>query len=430
VSLRSLHAFHAALLLLAACAVNGQLRFVAGLPLVIAALVFGIRAVTTPFSDRTRTAPQSLWILVAATVALGVVSPNLDGPMWFDIVRLTWSAVGVVLVGLVATRDPAWRRRALAVAVLGSAALYFATPTIIGNPQIDVVAWTSTATRALLHGIHPYTVVAPDVYDGGSDFGFAVQVYPYMPATLLVFAPVTAVLGDFRYALAMCLPVTICLLRRAGGRAGASEETLDVAVLILALNPVGLLVVRSGWCEPVLTVGATAFAAAALGGSTARATASVLMLPALKQYVLAPALLWGWARGRDLTPPSWLSAAGVASATVLPFLVWNAHSTLRGVMFQMTAPLHPRPTAISIPGLLASLSLAYPPIWLSAAGELIVCAAVGLAGRAGDVANILLASAIALLVAFLTGWQAFINYYAFVASLLVIGAVAAASNPK
>ena len=179
-SLRSLHAFHAALLLLAACAVNGQLRFVAGLPLVIAALVFGIRAVTTPFSDRTRIAPQSLWIFVAATVALGIVSPNLDGPMWFDIVRLTWSAVGVVLVGLVATRDPAWRRRALAVAVLGSAALYFATPTIIGNPQIDVVAWTSTATRALLHGIHPYTVVAPDVYDGGSDFGFAVQVYPYM----------------------------------------------------------------------------------------------------------------------------------------------------------------------------------------------------------------------------------------------------------
>jgi hypothetical protein len=177
-------------------------------------------------------------------------------------------------------------------------------------------------------------------------------------------------------------------------------------------------------------VGATAFAAAALGGSMARATASVLMLPALKQYVLAPALLWGWARGRDVTPPSWLSAAAVASATVLPFLVWNADSTVRGVMFQMTAPLHPRPTAISIPGLLASLSLAYPPIWLSAAGELIVCAAVGLAGRAGDVANILVASAIALLVAFLTGWQAFINYYAFVASLLVIGAVAAASNPK
>src|SRR5262249_36781495 len=161
-----------------------------------------------------RIAPQSLWIFVAATVALGVVSPTIGGPTWFEMVRRAWSATGVVLVGMVATRDPAWRRGALAVAVFGSTALYVATPMVIRNPQIDVVAWTSTATRGLLHGIHPYTVLAPDVYDGGSDFGFSVQVYPYMPATLLVFAPFTAVLGDFRYALAMCLPLTIWLLRR------------------------------------------------------------------------------------------------------------------------------------------------------------------------------------------------------------------------
>lgn len=424
---RSVYAIYAALLLLAAGVCDGRLRVIVGLPLVMAALVVAARALFASEIAARRTLSPLLWMSLAGIVALGIVSQNTSGPVWFEVLRRAFAATGVVAVGLVSGPEPIWRRRALAAMVVGASGIFVLTPVVVPHPQIDVVSWTNAALEALRAGVHPYTVQAPDVYDGGRDFGFVVRVYPYMPATLLAFAPVHWLLRDFRFALALCLPVTVWVVRRAGRRSHVSQGLVDVATLALVLNPVGALFVRSGWNEPVLVLVAAVLMAALLAQSQRVAAVSAMLLVALKQYVLAPAVLLAFGRHR-VSWKHWLTAGAVAGATILPFVVWNGRATLDGMLFQMQAPIRPRYSAMSIPGLLASVSWPYPPVWASAAAELAVCAAIAASGRAVDAATILLGSAVALLAAFLLGWQAFVNYYVFVASLLLLASVAAGAR--
>ena len=279
------------------------------------------------------------------------------------------------------------------------------------------------AVRAFLHGIHPYTVQAPDVYNGGADFGFVVRVYPYMPATLLAFAPFVAIVRDFRYGLAACVPLTIWLVRRAGRRSGADPQLLDAATLMIALHPTMAVVVRSGWAEPMLGVVSAAVAVALVEGRSQVAAIGTLLLPALKQYAIAPVILWAAGPGRRARPRAWVIAAACARLTVLPFLIWNAPATLDGMLFQMRAPVRPRLTSISIPALLANYGSWNVPVWVSAAAQLVVTGALAAAGVGATVSGLFAGSAVALLVTFILGWQGFVNYYVWIGTLLVLAAV-------
>ena len=149
------------------------------------------------------------------------------------------------------------------------------------------------------------------------------------------------------------------------------------------------------------------------------------LLPALKQYVLAPPLLWVAVGARRAhRRPLALGAVAVAMATIAPFVLWNPGATLAGMVFQMRAPTHARLTAISIPGLLANLANWNLPIWVSLLAEIATSVALIAFGFVADVSAVLIGSAIALLITFLLGWQAFVNYYLFIGTLLVLAAVA------
>jgi hypothetical protein len=413
----------AAAILALACLFDGAFRFVVALPLVIASLVLACRAVVSASRTDARPFPSELWMLVAAVSASGIAVPGSIGPLWFEVVRRAFCALGVLAVGLASGDDPVWRRRAVVGTVIAATALAFLVPAAVPRPQIDVVPWTDTAVRAFLGGVHPYTVQAPDVYRGGADFGFDVQVYPYMPATLLAFAPFVATVGDFRYALAACVPATLWLLRRAGRNAGVEAPLLDAATLLTALHPTMPLVVRSGWTEPLLCVVSAAVAVALVERRAQLAAVGTLLLPSLKQYAIAPVLLWAFGPGRKTPARAWVVAAMVAVLTALPFLMWNAPATLNGMFFQMQAPTRPRLTSISIPGLLANYSSITIPIWISAATELAIGGLLAIVGVASTVSGLFAASAVALLATFLIGWQAFVNYYVWIGLLLVLAAV-------
>jgi len=426
VTRRSLEALRAAFLLGAACAVDGRLRFYLALPLVVAALLQACRALR-PSSARARTSvPDSLWTGVAAMSALGAVAGGSSGLLWYEVLRRAYGVFGVIIVGLVSGGSPTSRTRAMRAAIVCGTLLYLITPAVVTDPGIDVVPWTETAVRALLHGVHPYTVQAPDVYHGARDFGFVVRVYPYMPATLIPFAPFVATVGDFRYALAACLPLTVWLVRRIGIQRGVDGGLLDAATLTIVFNPIGSTVVKSGWGEPVLCVIAGAFTLAAVLERPRLTAMFLFLMPALKQYALAPPLL-GLAAVTRRGRVQWGSLAlggAVALATVVPFVVWNPAPTLAGMVFQVRTPTHPRLTAISIPGLLANFADWNLPIWVSALAQLTTSVALIALGLVVDLSAVLIGSAVALLMTFLLGWQAFVNYYLFIGTLLTFAAAA------
>jgi hypothetical protein len=424
-------ALRAALVLSIGSSLDGDLLFVAGLPLTIAAFAIACRAMwlaeSQQRSDRWK-ASSCFWL--SAIAALGIVSPSTHGQIWYEVARRGYSAFGVFCVGLFGSDDAAWQRRAVIALAVAACILHLVTPLGTPQPQIDVFAWTQAAVSALLHGVHPYTIFAPDVSGGSRDVGYTLSVYPYMPATLAAYTPWFALFGDFRYGLAVCLPLTIWLVRSAGRRLGLDERITGVVTLSLVLHPGGPTMVRSGWTEPLLVLAAAAFVYFRVRWPAGYGQAiAFFLLPALKQYVVVPVALYVGMRPRPAIR-TLIVGISVAAMTVAPFIVWNWHATVDGMVFQMREPVEPRLTATSLVAFMASTTGRFPPAWTSVALQFIVGALAYARLRTTGLGGLLLGSALALFATFLGGWQAFVNYYYFVGVLLLLSAMALAADPR
>ena len=158
---------------------------------------------------------------------------------------------------------------------------------------------------------------------------------------------------------------------------------------------------------------------------TAWADVAFLLLPALKQYVVAPVFLFLAIK----RPRASAVAVGVtiAAASVVPFLIWDWRPTVAGVVVQMIAPLEPRLDSLSLVALLGRVTGVYASRWVSVVVQLVVA---GIAYRKLErhgLAGVVLGSALALHATFLSGWQAFTNYYYFVSAILLLAAMLCAA---
>lgn len=425
----AVQALIAAQVLSVGSSLGGYNLFVLGLPLTIGGFVLACRAALN-WSSTTRT-QDFRWIAawLTAMAALGIVGPKTGGLLWYEIVKRTLAAVSILLVGVFSSDDRAWQRRAALVAIAAALGLFVIGPIGAPHPPIDVFTWTQTSVQALLHRINPYTVVAPDVYRGRYDPGYTVSVYPYMPATLLAFAPWVGVLGDFRFALGASVVLTVVLLHRIGRCLGVSPQLTSAAALAIVLHPSGPRMIESGWTEPLMVAGATLFVYFALQNPKGIGQAATfLLLPAFKQYVIAPTVLY-LLRGRQtLRPGAIVGATAIGAATVMPFLLWNWQATLSGMVFQMQAPQVPRLGSTSLVALLATTSGVYPGKWMSAAVQLLVGGVAWWRLKDHGLSGLMLASALSLFATFLVGWQAFVNYYYFIGALLILAAMVRANT--
>jgi hypothetical protein len=187
--------------------------------------------------------------------------------------------------------------------------------------------------------------------------------------------------------------------------------------------------VESGWTEPLLVFSAALFVYFALENPKGIGQAATfLLLPALKQYVVAPTVLY-LIRGRQsVRPRVFIAAAAIGAATVLPFLIWNWQATLAGMVFQMEAPTAPRLGSTSLVALMATTSGVYPGRWMSAVVQLITGGIAWWRLKDHGLSGLMLASALSLYATFLVGWQAFVNYYYFVGALLILAAIVRANT--
>lgn len=425
----AIQALTAALILSIGSSLGGYLLFILGLPLTIAGFVVATRAALT-WSNPQRT-DNFTWVTACLTAmaALAIVGPKTGGLLWYEVVKRALAVASIVLVGIFSSGDETTERRAASAVIAAGLLLFALGPIGAPNPPIDVFTWTQTSVQALLHRTNPYTVVAPDVYLGRYDPGYTVSVYPYMPATLLAYAPWVSVLGDFRFALAASVAATIALIYRIGRRLGVSPPLIYTAALAIVLHPSGPRMIESGWTEPLLVLGAALFVYFALENPKGIGQAATfLLLPALKQYVIAPTVMY-LIRGRHTVRlRAVVAAAAIGAATVLPFLIWNWHATLAGIVFQMQAPTVPRLGSTSLVALMATTSGVYPGRWMSAVVQLVVGGIAWWRLKDHGLSGLMLASALSLYATFLVGWQAFVNYYYFVGALLILAALVRANT--
>jgi hypothetical protein len=411
----------AALLMSAGSGVGDGLTLIVGLPLVCAGFIAAWMA-----AARWRRPPAarpftSIYFLLSANAAVALsAGPPYDAARWYQIAYRAHPALAIVLVGVVAAGSARTRRVAALAGAASATALLLATPVAMPQPMIDVWVVTQRSIQALLQGVHPYTVAAPDVYGGGYDFGYTTSTYPYMPLTLLAGAPAVAWLGDYRFALALCFPIVVALLRSAGRRLAVNGHTIDVLTLALALQPRAAFVVAGGWLEPLLMAALAAFVylstrdPAGIGAATA-----FMLLPALKQYVVAPILIFVAMHRRRRSV--WAGAL-VAAATAVPFLIWNARATLTGILAipaQMRAPDAFRTDSTSLTALVAQVWGVRASPWLAVVAQIAAGGAAFAMLKGAGLGGVLLASALSLLASFLVGTQAFVGYYAFVVALLL-----------
>ena len=419
----------ASLLITAGSGVGDRLTPIVGIPLAVAGFAWTWIAARRARTADTRSFNTVYALLSANAVVALNVGPPFAGPRWYAVAYHIPHALPILLVGIVAAGSPRARAIATWIAVAVTGVVVAITPVAVPTPRVDVWMLTQTAARALLAGTHPYAVSAPDVYGGAYDFGYTATVYPYMPLGLVIAAPAIALFGDYRFALAAAFPIAVVLSRRAARRLDVPDHAVDVVTLALAMQP-WAYVVAAGWMEPAMIACAAAFfylAARARGG--AAPAVAFMVLPALKQYVVAPALLFAAMYRR---PRAIAIGAAVSAMTVAPFLIWNWSATTGGITAiaqQMNDPAAFRTDSTSVTALIARVWHVRAGAWFSVVAQ-IAAAAAAFALLPRDVAGLLLASAISLLASFLVGTQAFVNYYAFAASLLLFAALALAGRPQ
>ena len=429
VPLCATQALLAALILSIGSSLGGYVLFVLGLPLTVAGFALACYAAANWSRPDRISHLGSITTLLAAMAALGIVGPKTGGVLWYEIVKRTFAFIAIILVGVFSSEDREWQRRAALLTIIGGLLLFVLGPVGAPQPPIDVFTWTQTSVQALLHRVNPYTVVAPDVYHGRYDPGYTVSVYPYMPATLIAFAPWVGLFGDFRFALAACLVLTVMLIHRIGRQLGVSPQLTSAAALAIILHPSGPRMIESGWTEPLLVVGAALFVCFALQNPKGIGQAATfLLLPSLKQYVVAPTILFLLRSWRTRRFKSIVVAGAVCAATVLPFLIWNWQATLSGMVFQMQAPRGPRLGSTSLVALMATMSGVYPGKWMSAIVQFVVGGVAWWRLKDHGLSGLMLASALSLYATFLVGWQAFVNYYYFVGALLILAALIRANT--
>jgi hypothetical protein len=179
----------------------------------------------------------------------------------------------------------------------------------------------------------------------------------------------------------------------------------------------------------MVAVAAFVYLSARTPDGTAPAIA-FLLLPALKQYVVAPALLFLVDLWRRRLYRALVIGVGVASLTVVPFVLWGWRPTLDGIFFQVRPSVGFRPDSLSLTASAQRIAGVEPWHWLPEVTQLVVGATVFAYLRDAGVGGLLLASAISMFASFLLGTQAFLNYYHFVGILLLCSALVLAARPR
>jgi hypothetical protein len=316
-----------------------------------------------------------------------------------------------------------WRFALTAACALGmGVSVLAASP----YPRIDVWSLQQGAALAILHGHNPYAVVYPNVYSSTEATRFLapgmqnesgwITAFPYPPLTFLLGVPAMLLFHDVRFMLLATMAIAAWTLRRIG-----KGDLPELAALLVLLHPTTFFVLEQSWTEPIMlaALGATVVAMRENGQGAARATAIGVaggVLAAAKQYSPILAIPLAFALPARARWRSIAIAGCVASATLLPFILWDPREFWHDVaVVHLLQPFRTDALSWLVP---IATGLGRP---LSAGWGFLAAAAVFLLSlRPGaSLAHVMRTSAAAFLSLVLFNKQAFCNYYWLAVGLLL-----------
>jgi hypothetical protein len=393
------------------------------LVITLAMLVAGIALFAShhvrPFASPTLI--NLLSIGIVAGLAMSVLNPPVPDPAY----RLALVGVGIVAVWTVRYAEGWIRIAGIAGAVTGHLGLMVTALAATQPPLIDVIQFQQEGAQALVAGENPYALRFLNIYGPDTPY-YAPEVlagdrvtfgFPYPPLSLLLAVPGYLVAGDFRFGAAAAMSMTALLIAFARSTRAAAG-----AAFVFLLAPPVWTVVYNGWSEAFVVplVALTVYLAVR---QSRLVPVSLGLLIGAKQY-LAPLLLVGSLLlrrpgSRQAMLSLIVTSSAVALLTTLPFLLWHPESFIYStVTFHGLQPF--RTDALSWPSLAVRHGLPEAPSWFGFAGGGAMLAAV-LWKAPRTPAGFSAGCALVLLLFFLLGKQAFVNYY-----LVVLCALASA----
>jgi hypothetical protein len=202
------------------------------------------------------------------------------------------------------------------------------------DPTIDVHVFQRDAIAALSHGVNPYGLTFPNIYNNASFYGPGLSVdgrlqfgFPYLPLSLLLAMPGQLVAGDHRYAQLVALELAAILMAFTRPHGFGA-----FAAALFLTTPRIFFVLEQAWTEPFVVLGLTVVVFFAC-----RYIRAVPWLfggfLALKQYLALaiPASLLLVRHPREALR-FFAAASIVAIALTLPFILWNPGAFWKSVV--------------------------------------------------------------------------------------------------
>lgn len=326
----------------------------------------------------------------------------------------------VVFVVFVASRG-AWSVRARGFLLFAAFFLWAraAVIPISPRPGIDVFTSGTLGVRYLFQGVNTYAQTYPDIYRGA--YGYT-PVFFYGPAYLMS-AALGYMLGDIRFASVIAEAIFVAVaLRYLRGR---EREAEGKAVLLVWLAfPVFLFMIEQAWIDPLaLTAVAAVFFLCADARFAGAGLVAGLALGIKQTSLIAVLLTFAFVvrtGGARAAARYTLATATTAALAYVPYLVWDAEAIWRSLVTTVLET-PPRMDALTLRAGLHHLGSDGHDGLLRACGAA-TCIALFLllVRRARTLTDLTSATALAYAVVFLCGYQAFCNYYWFVAGLVAV----------
>ena len=288
------------------------------------------------------------------------------------------------------------------------------------NPHIDVFYIQKIAPIAMIHGENPYSIIFPRLYSN-----IEPNAFTYGPGAILLNFPAVFITGDPRFTMAFAEIATamlIYLMIRKTVKFSNQEyfKLAELIPLIYLYNPRASFIIEQAWIDPLLIFLITSFIFFFF--YLKKRFFAILMLAlalATKQYAffLLPFLF----QIRTVEVKHILGVVMLVILLVAPFFIWSPNDFINDVVLYNLVII-PRHDSLSLNTLVYKLfNIDIPPLIV---GLVVFSLLVFLFKvQKKTVSEAILATAAFALSFFLVYKLAFIHYFYFVGSLLLLSIV-------